>query len=318
MPGVNAGSRPSKVVNILLKLTKSGLVSLTVGASTLNLEAVRNFQINETEQTYARRDTILYALGLGYGSDPVDPAQLKYVYERDLKAVPSICGVLAHPGFWAKEPTLEIDWIRMLHGEQSFEIHSPIPPEGTVIGTYNIVAIEDKGPGKGAIIHQSKDLRDKATGRQLATVNSVLFARGDGGCGNFGTPQTPALPLPSDAPSMTCEFATLPQSALIYRLSGDYNPIHVAPAAAMEAGFDRPILHGLCTFGIATRAIIATLADDTPDHLASVSVRFTKPAFPGETIRTEFFGSGNKVQFRSKAVERDVIVLDHGLAQLLS
>jgi acyl dehydratase len=280
----------------------------------LNLDAISNFRFETVTHTYSRKDTILYALGLGYGSEPTDPAQLAFVYEDNLRAVPSMCCVLAHPGMWVRTPDLGIDWLKILHGEQSFEIHNPLSPESTVVGTHEIVAVEDKGAGKGAILHQIKRLNDKASGQLLATVRSVLFMRGDGGCGGFGEVPEPARPLPESTPSSTCEISTLPQSALIYRLSGDYNPIHADPAAAVKAGFEAPILHGLCTFGVATRALLSTFANDAPDRLKSLSVRFSRPVFPGETIRTEFFGTGSEVRFRSRVVERDLIVLDRGSA----
>jgi acyl dehydratase len=281
----------------------------------LNLEAVRNFRFEPISHTYTRRDTMLYALGLGYGSDPLDTSQLNFVYETDLRAVPSICCVLAHPGFWAKRPELEIDWLRLLHGEQRFEIHNPIPPEGTVKASYEIAAVADKGTGKGAILHLVKTLND-ADGEKLATVRSVLFLRTDGGCGSFGNVPSESAPLAGQSPSVVKDIATLPQSALIYRLSGDYNPIHADIEAAAKAGFERPILHGLCTLGIATRAVLAAFADGRPERLNSLSARFSRPVFPGETIRTEFFATGGQIRFRSRAVERDVVVLDRGTVVL--
>lgn len=280
----------------------------------MNLDAISNFRFEAVTHIYSRKDTILYALGLGYGANPADPSQLAFVYEDKLLTVPSMCCVLAHPGMWVRNPALGIDWLKMLHGEQSFEIHSPIPPEGTVVGTYAIIAVEDKGAGKGAILHQIKQLNDKASGQLRATVRSVLFMRGDGGCGGFGEVPEPARPLPESVPSSACEIATLAQSALIYRLSGDYNPIHADPGAATKAGFEAPILHGLCTFGVATRALLSTFANGAPERLKSLSVRFSRPVFPGETIKTEFFGTGGEVRFRSRVVERDVIVLDRGSA----
>jgi acyl dehydratase len=278
----------------------------------LNLEAVRNFRFEPVTHSYSRRDTMLYALGLGYGSEPLNQAQLNFVYECDLHAVPSMCCVLAHPGFWAKRPELGIDWLRLLHGEQSFEIHHPIPPEGTVTASYEIAAVADKGAGKGAILHLVKTLDDAAAGVKLATIRSVLFLRGDGGCGSFGDIPTEASAVGEHTPSQISDIATLPQSALIYRLSGDYNPIHADPEAAAKAGFEQPILHGLCTLGIATRAAMATLADGRPHRLRSLSARFSRPVFPGETIRTEFFTIGGQIRFRSRVVERDVVVLDRG------
>jgi acyl dehydratase len=278
----------------------------------VNLEAVRKFRFTPVTQSFTRRDTILYALGLGFGSDALNPEQLGYVLEDRLQAVPSICCVLAHPGRWVATPELAIDWVKLLHGEQTFEIHHPIPPEGHVRGDYEIVAAEDKGMEKGAILHLVKTLTDSQTGTRLATVRSVLFLRGDGGCGSFGDAGDAAAPMPDGQPSAGCEISTLPQSALIYRLSGDYNPIHADPEAARKAGFERPIMHGLCTLGVATRAILSTFASRTPERLKSLSVRFSRPVFPGETIRTEFFPAGDIFRFRSLAVERDIVVLDRG------
>jgi len=281
----------------------------------MHVTVLRDYRFPPIEQSYAAKDAILYALGLGYGGNPVDPSELTYVYEEALKAVPSLCVVLAHPGFWAKRPEFGIDWVKILHGEQSFEIHKPIPAEGKVRGEYEIEAVDDKGPEKGAILYQTKRLFD-AAGDLLATVRSAVFLRGDGGCGSFG--QAPATPsaLPDGPPARRCEIATLPQQALIYRLSGDYNPIHADPAPALKAGFPRPILHGLCTMGIATRALIQTFAPGEPERLRSMFVRFSKPVFPGETIVTEFYVDGEDVRFRCRVKERDIVVLDRGRATI--
>ncbi len=166
-------------------------------------------------------------------------------------------------------------------------------------------------------MHVVKRLFDVASGDRLASVTSVYMLRGDGGFGGFGTPPAPPDPLPDTAPDRTVDIAGLPQSALIYRLSGDLNPIHADPAAAAKAGFPRPILHGLCTMGIATRAVVASVADGEPDRLKALSVRFSKPVFPGETLRTEIFNTANGARFRARVVERDVIVLDRGSATII-
>lgn len=129
----------------------------------MNLQAIRDHRFPPVEQAYSVRDTILYALGLGYGDQPGDPAQLRHVYEEGLQAVPSQCVVLAHPGFWARNPAFGIDALRLLHGEQAYDIHAPLPPSGTVRGEYEITAVEDKGEAKGAILHQVKRLYDFAS-----------------------------------------------------------------------------------------------------------------------------------------------------------
>ena len=280
----------------------------------MDIDAIRNFRLAPIEHRFTAKDSILYALGLGFGERPSDPLHLQFVYEKDLKAVPSAVVVLAHPGFWVNSPTLKIDWIKILHGEQSFEIFSALPAEGVVRGEYDIVAVEDKGPEKGAIMHVVKRLYAAADGRLLAAVTSVYMLRGDGGQGGFGVVPDPPAPLPDGAADVTLELRTLPQSAFIYRLSGDLNPIHADPEAAARAGFPRPILHGLCSMGLATRALIETICGGDPSRVRAVSLRFSKPLFPGETVRMEFFRTDHGVRFRACAVERDVVVLDRGTA----
>jgi acyl dehydratase len=280
----------------------------------LDIEKVKSFRFPPTEQRYTFKDTILYALGLGYGANPTSPSELVFAYEDGLKVVPSQCVVLAHPGFWAKKPELKIDWLKILHGEQSFEIHQPIPAEGSVRGEYEIEAIEDKGADKGAVLYQTKRLYDNKDNSLLATVRSVLFMRGDGGCGSHGVAPPQPAPLPNAAPDATREIATLPQQALIYRLSGDLNPLHADPVAARKVGFDRPILHGLCTMGLATRMLLDEFAPGEPERLKSLFVRFSKPVLPGETIVTEMFKSDDEIRFRCKVKERDMVVLDRGRA----
>jgi len=283
----------------------------------LDLQAIRRFRITPIEHRYGVKDSILYALGLGYGADPTDPAHLQFVYEKQPRAVPSICVVLAHPGFWVKAPELGLDWLKLLHGEQAFTLERPIPPEGVVRGEYEILAVEDKGAARGAVMHVAKRLYDAASGDLIATVTSVYMLRGDGGQGGFGEAPPPPEPLPDAAPDLAVDIPTLPQAALIYRLSGDMNPIHADPEAAAKAGFPRPILHGLCSLGLATRALIDTVAGGDPARLKSVSLRFSKPVFPGETLRVELFRTPDGARFRARVVERDAIVLDRGAATVI-
>lgn len=282
----------------------------------MDLQALKDHRLPPIVHRYGARDTILYGLGLGYGDDPSDPAQIQFVYEHSLRAVPSICVVLAHPGFWVNNPDLGLDWVKILHGEQNFQIVHPIEPTGVVRGEYDIVAVEDKGPDKGAVMHVNKRLYDAESETLLATVSSVYMMRGDGGQGGFGTPPLAPEPLPTGAPDLVVDIKTLPQAGLIYRLSGDLNPIHADPEAARKAGFPRPILHGLCSMGLATRALIDGLAGGDPTRLQSVSLRFSKPVFPGETLRTEIFKTATGARFRARVLERDLIVLDRGTTTL--
>lgn len=277
----------------------------------MDIERIRTMTIEPIVQSYDFRDTILYALGLGCGADPLDRSELPFVYEKDLTCLPSYANVLCHPGFWAQKPEFGIDWVKILHAEQDFTIHSPLPATGAIRGEYSVMGIEDKGEGRGALLHQAKELYDEADNTHLATVRSTLFLRGNGGEGGFGT--SPAAPekLPESAPDKVVEIATLPRQALIYRLSGDYNPIHADPDLAQKAGFDMPILHGLCTNGIATRAILKAYCGNDASRLKSMFVRFSKPVMPGETIVCEFFEQGDgQIRFRAIAKERSVVVLD--------
>jgi acyl dehydratase len=281
----------------------------------MDLQAIREMSLQPIEQVFDRRDTILYALGLGYGSDPLDERELPFVYEQGLRSVPSLVNVLCHPGFWAQRPEFGIDWVKILHAEQDYVMHAPLPPTGVLRGTFRVAALEDKGEGRGALLHQEKLLHDAASGVHIATVRSTLFLRGNGGEGAFGDLPPVAPQLPERAPDRSVSIQTLPRQALIYRLSGDWNPLHADPAIAHKAGFSQPILHGLCTNGIACRAILASYCNDDPARLRRMFTRFSKPVIPGETIRFDFFEMADDVVgFRAVAEERGDVVLDRCLA----
>lgn len=269
-------------------------------------------------QRYTTRDTILYALGLGLGADPLEPSQLRATYEGDPEfcALPSMVNVLGFPGFWAMEPDTGLTWQKILHGEQYFELHAPLPTEGTVIGQTRVTGIVDKGADKGALIYSERSLTDAETGARIATVGGTSFARGDGGFGGPDGPIKPVHKLPDTEPDMIFDHKTLPGQALIYRLSGDVNPLHADPMVAGGAGFDRPILHGLSTLGVAAWSITAALAGGDPAALKRLQLRFSAPVYPGETIRTEMWRHGNEASFRARACERDVVILNNGLARL--
>ncbi len=283
---------------------------------TIEYENLLNWPVPEIVHTYTKRDTMLYALGIGLGSDPLDARQLRYVTEPDLVAMPSMAVIMGSPGFWIRDPETGIDWKRVVHGEQSMRILNPLPVEASVVGRTQIEAVVDKGAGKGAIIYASRDITDQATGKLLATVSMSTFCRGDGGFGGpYGRSPKPHV-LPQRPPDTSCDLATLPQAALLYRLNGDYNPLHADPEVAKAAGFDRPILHGLCTFGIATHAILRTCCDYDPHAVRAMNARFSSPVFPGETVRTEVWREANEVSFRARVVERDVVVLNNGRVEL--
>lgn len=259
-------------------------------------------------------DAILYALGVGLGADPVDTAQLQYLYEDGLRALPFMANVLGYPGFWAKEPDTGIDWPRVVHAEQWIELHDTLPVNERVVGHTSVTAFHDKGT-KGAIMASERRIESWG-GKHLATVGGLAMLRGDGGSGVTVGELRPTHPVPDRAPDTVCDLPTLPQAALIYRLSGDLNPLHIDPAVAHSAGFPRPILHGMASMGVAGHAVLrAVLAYDAA-RMRSMAVRFTSPVYPGETIRTEIWQDGRTVSFRCRVVDRDVVVLDRGRVEL--
>ena len=219
-------------------------------------EKLLNWPFADVLQAYTQRDSILYALSLGFGSEPTNPQHLRFVYERGLESFPTMAVVLGHPGAWMADPETCIDLLRVLHGEQHLRLHRPLPPSGELRAVNRVTEVLDKGAGKGALITIERQLFDAAGGGDpYSTQQAVIFARGNGGFGGPTGPSRPPHPLPQREPDATVDIATLPQSALLYRLNGDYNPLHADPEVAARAGFPAPILHGLASFGIAARAV---------------------------------------------------------------
>jgi len=272
--------------------------------------------IPEVVQTYTEKDAILYALGLGLGHDPLDAGELPFVYEKAIKLLPTFAVVLGWPGFWARDLDTGIDWVKLVAGEQGLVLHRPLKPRGTVTAKTRVTEIIDKGPGKGALVYSERVLLDQASGERIATATQTTFCRGDGGFGGPPRESPPVHAVPERAPDAVCDHPTRPETALIYRLSGDPNPLHVDPAVAKAAGFPRPILHGLATFGIAGYAILKTVCGSDPARLKAVAGRFSAPVFPGETIRTEMWRDGAVVSFRARVLERDLIALNNGRAEV--
>jgi acyl dehydratase len=286
----------------------------------LDYYALKNWALTKT-QSYTERDAMLYALGVGLSADPLDEKELRFVFEKNLLILPTMSAVLCHPGIWVKEPRLGLDWLKVMHGEHRMDFHAPLSPSGTVEALYRNTFVVDKGEGRGALICQEKRVFDATSRVLIATTYAVYFARSEGGfsarSGQSDIPPPPPPAPPETEPDVTCDLATIPRIPLIYRLSGDYMPVHADPEAARKAGFPRPFMHGLCTYAMAGQAILKTFCDYDPTRLASLSTRFTAPWFPGETLRTEFWRRGDdQVAFRSRALERDVIVLNHGVAEL--
>ncbi|HEY2605919.1 MAG TPA: MaoC family dehydratase N-terminal domain-containing protein, partial [Paraburkholderia sp.] len=206
----------------------------------LKYEVVKNWPIEDVTQTYTARDVMLYALGLGIGSDPLDAAQLRYVYEKDLQALPTCAAAFAWPRSWMRDPRAGVDYLKLVHGEQDVRFLRPMPTAATIVSRTRVSLVSDKGAGKGAIVELRRDLTEEASGEKLAEVRQVSFLRGDGGfsaeSGVSDPPPEALPPVPERAPDSEFEVATTAQAALIYRLSGDSNPLHADPEVAAKAG----------------------------------------------------------------------------------
>ncbi len=267
--------------------------------------------------SYGDRETMLYALGIGFGRDPMNLDELPFVYENGLRAVPTMATVIG----WGASSIMGnsgINYLMVVHGEQRLTMHKPLPPAADVVMDERVVGVFDKGADKGAVLVTEREMRDAKTGDKLCTLMSSTFARGDGG---FGGPKDGAPAphtLPDRKPDLVHECDTRQDQAFIYALSGDRNPLHRDPNVAKMAGFPRPILHGLCTYGTACRAVVSSVCNYDASRITGFDVRFSAPVFPGETVVTEMWVDGKVVSFRSRLKERDVVVLNNGKCTLAS
>lgn len=263
--------------------------------------------------SYGERETMLYALGIGLGRDPLNEDELPFVYENRLKTVPTLATVIA----WGAGPMRDsgINYLMMVHGEQRLTLHKTLPVAADIVADTRIIGAWDKGKDKGALLVTETDIMQKG-GDKLCTLQSTLFARGDGGFGGpkEGAPAPHAIP--DRTPDAVYEAKTRPDQALLYRLSGDRNPLHADPEVAKQAGFPKPILHGLCTYGTCCRAILAQFCDYDPSRMTSFDVRFSAPVFPGETLRIETWRDGPIVSFRARVKDRDAMVINNGKCTL--
>ncbi|MFM1961039.1 MAG: hypothetical protein RL588_2556 [Pseudomonadota bacterium] len=274
--------------------------------------------------SYGDKDVMLYALGIGLGQDPMNETELAFVYEKGLKVVPTAATVLAAALRGASGPAPEmppghrpsqINFLMVVHGEQKVELHKPLPTSGTFTAEGRTIGAYDKGEGKGAVIINETVWTDEK-GEKVATLTGSTFARGDGGFGgpSEGAPEPHAVP--TRAPDISVDFATREDQALLYRLNGDRNPLHSDPGVAKKAGFDRPILHGLCTYGITCRAILQEVTGFDADQIYSHQARFSSPVFPGDVITVDIWKDGKNISFEARVKARNVTVIRNGLTVL--
>jgi acyl dehydratase len=280
----------------------------------LNYEKIMAYRPADIRASYGARDCILYALGIGLGMDPMDPGSLRFVYEKNLAAFPTLATTLGWMGRLT-DPAFGVDERMVVLADQRVVLHRPLPAQATLISRPYVKEIIDKGEGNAAIIQFTRDLTME-DGTLVATVEGSTLARRHGGFGGKVTLSPPPPAIPARDPDRVCDLPTPPNLALIFRLTGDTNPLHIDPERAKAAGFPRPILHGMASFGIAAHAILRTVAGYAPERLAAIEARFARPIFPGETVRTEMWENGAHVAFRCRTVERGEVAIDNGLATL--
>ena len=280
----------------------------------LNYEKLMGLKRTGDRFTYTDLHTMLYAVGIGMSRDPYDPNELAYTYEKStLKTVPTLASVLT------RVPLLKdcgYDYTKVVHGEQRLTLFRPLEPEGELIADSRVTEAYDKGPGKGAVIYSETAVRSAKDDRPVFTNVSTTFARGDGGFGGPNGSGPEPHKIPDRKPDLTVPLETRKDQALLYRLSGDRNPLHADPDLAKRVGFPVPILHGLCTYGTTCRAILQSVCSYDHTQIRSFDVRFSSPVYPGETIVTDIWVDGKIVSFRAKLRERDVTVINNGKCTL--
>ena len=255
-------------------------------------------ELPPTSFEYNDRDVMLYAVGVG-------ATELDFVFERNLKVLPTFAVIPAFPGLMGLTQAVEINPVMILHGEQSIKLNKPIPVKGKLTTSGKVTGVYDKG--KGALVVIESETKDEQ-GVALFVTTASVFVRGAGGFGGERGPEAGNKP-PDRVPDKTVEMQTLPTQAMIYRLSGDRNPLHVDPAFAKMAGYDTPILHGLCTLGHAGRAVLGTYCDNDPARMMGLEVRFSGVVFPGDSIITEMWDEGGgRIVLQAKTQRVDVVI----------
>ena len=276
----------------------------------------RGARLPEGQSEYTKDQVILYHLGLGAGVPATDPKELEYTYEKNLKVLPSFAVVPAFGsmGGIANIPGMQFNFAMLLHGEQEVILHRPLPTEAKLATSSHIPEIYDKG--KAALVILEAEAKDAATGTPLFTNRFSLFIRGEGGFGGDSGPKA-GNQKPERKPDGVVDRKTLPQQALIYRLSGDKNPLHADPDFAKLGGFDRPIIHGSCSYGIACKAIVDEVLGGDVTGVARYQARFAGVAFPGETYRISYWKDGEKrILLEAASVERNAAIISNAVIEL--
>ncbi len=276
----------------------------------LDESRVRNFDFTDVPVKVQSMEAMFYALSLGIGADPLEERTLRYAYERDLQVFPTMPLVLGSPGLWFEKAGL--DFRKLVHGAQNLELHSSLPLDTDLVARSKVVGLWDRGADKGAVVDVERKLQ-RPDGTVIASLTSTYALRGDGGFG--GTPpERDDWARPERAPDWESLLPILPQAALLYRLNGDMNPLHADPERAKAVGFERPILHGLCSFAMVSRGLMEPFSPHSPESLQAISARFSRPVYPGETLRVRCWREADEVLFEASVEERDIVVLSGGRA----
>ncbi|MCV9945526.1 MaoC family dehydratase [Rhizobium sp. BT-175] len=281
---------------------------------TLSAQSILDFPVPQATHVVTARDAILYALSVGYGTNALDERALNYVYERDLVTAPTLANIVAHPGPWMQQTG--VDWARLVHSEHRLTIHRPVPLDVPLISRSRVLSVVDRGIEKGMFVSFERLIVTKDGDEPIATIVQTNACRGDGGCGSAGSALDPLSKVPDREPDLEFHLGIPGNAALLYRLNGDLNPLHIDPQAAGRSGFDRPILHGLCSFGYAGYAIVAAIDPGMTVGLRAIAARFSAPVFPGETITLQMWRNDAEIRFRVIVASRGTIILDNGMARL--
>ncbi len=281
----------------------------------LNYEDLMATSVVDLPFSYDDRESMLYAISIGMGRNPVNTDELSYVFEQGepLRTMPSMASVLVPD---MSPPDLGWDFSQVLHIEQRLELYRPLPVAADLLINKKIAAAYDHGPKHGALVLFEAEARLAKDDTALFTIGNTIMARADGGFGGpRGKGPTPHRP-PRRDPDLSCDLDTRSDQALLYRLNGDRNPLHADPVLARRVGYPVPILHGLCTYGVACHAILKTICAYDYTLISGFDARFSAPVLPGDTITTDMWQDGNTVSFQCSVKERDAVVLKNGRCTL--
>lgn len=279
----------------------------------VSYDQLKSLELRDQTVSYTDRDTMLYALSVGMGRDPLHEPELCYVAETaGLRTLPSMATVL--PRLLVRKSGL--DMTKILHTQQKLELYGELPIEGSLIYDTGIGDVFDRGIEKGAFVHFEATARLPTATTPLFKLTTVILARGNGGIGGPAPSREPLHQMPERQPDKVVKIEIRPEQALIYRLNGDRTALHADPKIAKQAGLGKPILHGLCTYGSICRALVQTVCDYDGSRITSLDARFTSPVYPGETLELDVWQDRDVLSFRCRSIERSSVVIDNGVSIL--